>query len=184
MKQLFIPFLLVLSFSVSGQVMQMSDETSDVSFETKRNLGKLEGTVRGINGTAFLDTNNLAASYINLSVSTKTLLHNDRFTGPDFTAEDCFNVKKFPYISLRSASITKLKGENQYQFNGGLIVKTHTAKVSFPFTAVPNIGGYDFLFEFPLVKKDLKIDCGFRKKMMFKVRAYGKKKFDASQANG
>lgn len=181
MKKLIIPFLLFISLSGSAQVLQMSDETTDITFETKRNLGKLEGTVRGINGTAFIDSNNLGASYLNLSLSTKTLLHNDRYTGPDFTDADCFEVKRFPYITLRSTSITKLKGENQYLFTGGLIVKTHTGKVSFPFTAVPNVGGYDFNFAFPLVKKDFKMDCGFHKRMIFKVRAYGKKKWEQGQ---
>ncbi len=43
-------------------------------------------------------------------------------------------------------------------------------------TITPNVGGYDFLFSFPIEKKKYKIKCRFRKEMTIKVKAYGKRK--------
>ena len=176
MRCVFFLILLLTSLSTLAQEMVFTDETTDVTFTTKRHIGTLDGLVRGVSGTASLDTNNLSAAYINISFATSTLLHNDRYTGPDFTSSDCFDVKKYPAMTLKSTSIAKLKGINKYQLTGGLIVKNHTGKVSFPFTAVPNIGGYDFVFDLPLIKKEFKMKCGFRKKIIFHVRGYGKRK--------
>lgn len=175
MKGLLIAFATLLQVSAYSQPLVFTDETTDVTFETRHLLGDLQGVVRSVTGSANIDTGNLAASYLNLALYSSTFQHDDIFVGPDFTKAACFDVKKNPTIDLRSGSITKLKGLNQFQFKGALIVKGKSREITFPFTAVPNVGGYDFSFEFPLARKPYQLHCGFCKKMMFTVKAYGKR---------
>ncbi len=171
----FIFLFAFLPFLSQAQVMKMDDETTDVTFKTRHLLGLLEGTVTGVNGTAVLDTNQMNQSYLRFALSPATFIHNENYVGPNLFKESCFDVKRNPEINLVSSSITKLKGVNNYQFKGALIVKGKSRDISFSFTAVPNIGGFDYVFQFPINKKMYELKCAFGKEILIKVRAYGKR---------
>jgi polyisoprenoid-binding protein YceI len=175
MKKLVFLFLLLSTLIANAQTMVMNDTTTDVTFETRHLLGKLEGTLRGVSGTIFFDSVNLINSTIKLSFQTSTFVHNDQYLGPDLWKPACFDIKKYPTIDLRSTSITNTTLPNQYEFKGTLTVKDVAKNISFPFTAVPNVGGFDFDFSFPLNKNDFKLDCAFKNKMTIKVKGYGKR---------
>lgn len=175
MKIFLFAAILFASVNVKAQTMQMTDETTDITFVTRHNVGQLEGSFKGVKGTASLDSNNLSASFLKLAFATSTAIHNDNLTGPDLSKVSCFNPSQYPLIELSSTAITKLPGVNQYQFTGTLKVKGITKNITFPFTATPNVGGYDFLFTFPLVKKAFKLHCSIKKQFKITVRGYGKK---------
>lgn len=183
MKTFFIAFkrcffICLMTFaccaSAHSQVMYMSDETTDVTFETKHMGATLEGTIKGVKGTALLDTNNMATAYLRFSLAPATFIHNENYVGPNLMKESCFDSKKNPDIELVSSSIIKLKGIGNYQFNGALIVKGKSRDISFCMKATPSIGGYDFLFHFPIVKKNYGLQCSFSKQLCLTVRAYAK----------
>lgn len=169
--------ILLAALSISqAQTLIINEETSDVTFETRHLLGNLQGTIKGVYGTAFIDSTNLASSFLNLSFVTSTILHDDMYVGPNLYKEECLDIKRNPTIDLRSGSISKIKGKNQYQFKGALIVKGKSRELTFPFYAIPNIGGYDFAFRFPMAKKPYELHCSFCKKINITVKAYGKRK--------
>lgn len=174
MKILLFATILFLSIAATGQTMEMTDETTDVTFAT-RHFGELIGTFKGVKGTASLDTNNLSAAFLKLAFATSTALHNDNLTGPNLAKAGCFNPSQFPQIELSSTSVTKLPAANRYQFTGTLTVKGITKDITFPFTATPNIGGYDFNFTFPIVKKAFKLHCAVSRQFKITVKGYGKK---------
>lgn len=175
MRSIFFAMILFASVNSKGQTMMMNDETTDIRFVTHHVAGQLEGTFKGVKGSAVLDTNNLPASYLKLAFATTTLEQNDNLAGPNLVRRSCFDPSQYPQIELSSTSITKLAGNNRYQFSGNLEVKGITRPITFPFTAKPNVGGYDYSFTFPLLKKAFHLHCAVRKKFMITVRAYGKK---------
>ena len=171
--------LLIFIFcSVVGitQPLLMTDETTDLNFETRHLIGKLEGTARGINGTLILDSLNPSTSSFRFSFATSTFLHNDFYLGPDLTRPDCFDVNRNPTVDLVSSSITKLSAPNQYLFKGALIIKGISRDITFPITATPNIGGYDIRFQFQFLKRNYQLQCAFHKRMTVKVKGYAKRK--------
>lgn len=166
---------LLLCFSADAQLLKMDDETTDVTFETTYLLSRLEGTIKGVKGTAELDTTKMENAFLRFSFSPATIIHNENYLGPDLNKECCFAAKNNPEVSLVSSSVSRLKGVNKYQFKGALIIKGKSRDITFPFTAFPNIGGYDFHFQFPIYKKTFDLSCAFHKKLIVKVRAYGKR---------
>ena len=164
-----------LHFIGKAQAMKMNDESTDVTFEAKHLAGWLEGTIKGVIGTAELDTNKMENAYLRFSISPATFIHNENYLGPNLFKENCFDTKKNPEINLVSSSITRLKGVNKYQFRGALIIKGKSRDITFQFSAVPNVGGYDYEFQFSIIKKTYELKCAFSKKLLIKVRAYAKR---------
>ncbi len=174
MKYILIGLLISSTSFVSGQTMRLTDQTTKVYFDTRHLLGRLEGTFKGVTGAALLDTADLSTAYLNFSFAAGTVIQNDYQLGPNLLRKGCLDVAAFPEISLQSSVITRLD-TGKYQFQGLLTVKGITKPITFPFTAKPNWGGYDFAFRFPIRKKDFNLHCSVRKKFMITVAGYGKK---------
>lgn len=167
--------LLLVAVDVHAQTLIITDQTSDVTFLTKHLAGRLEGSFKGVQGTAQFDTADLTKAYLKLSFATSTLVTNDAMLGPDFTRVRCFDPRHFPLIEVWSDSIIKL-GVNKYALKGSLKVKGVTRSIAFPFVAKQNAGGYDFDFTFSFIKKRFGVHCGATTGRRFKifVRAYAK----------
>lgn len=146
---------------------------TDITF-TARRAGQLTGSFKGVSGTARLDTNDLSGSFLKLAFATSTVMHNDHLTGPNLVKVGCFNSALYPLIELSSTAITKLPAANRFDFRGTLTVKGISKEIAFPFTAIPNIGGYDYNFSFAIFKKAFRLHCGVRRKFKIAVRGYGK----------
>jgi len=175
MKNIFLTILLFAAVAVNGQTMVMNDETTDITFTTGHLFGKLEGTFKGAKGSVSLDSNNLAGSSLQFSFASSTLLQNDYLVGPNLLRASCFNAGQFPAIELTSTSVTKLPAAKQYQFKGTLTVKGISKEIAFPFTATPNVGGYDLNFTFPIRKKHYNLTCPTTRQFKISVRGYAKK---------
>jgi len=174
MKILLLVFGLIVSSATSAQVLRMNDETSEVKFVTKHLAGRLEGSFKGVQGSAQFNPNDLAHAYFKLLFAVATVQTNDPVVGPNLIQEDCFWPAKFPTIELFSSGIKKLSEPNQYLFNGSLKVKGATRFIAFPMTITPNAGGYDFKFAFAFRKKDFNVKCGTAKDFKIIVSTYGK----------
>ena len=159
----------------SAQKLQFNDETTTVSFSTPHVIMQLKGTFTGVDGSGLLDPANLNRSFLKLSFASSTALHNDHFIGPDLTKKDCLDPANYPTIQLTSDIIEKLPSENEYLFKGSLTVKNITQTVTFSFTAVPNIGGYDYNFSFPIPRRTYDLNCRCGEKFNITVKGYGKK---------
>jgi polyisoprenoid-binding protein YceI len=176
MKKLLIAFVVLISLKAQSQTLLMTDETSEVGFVTKHLAGRLEGTIRGVQGMSSFNPNDLAKSYFKIAFATTTIISNDNLAGPNLIKAECFDPGKYPSIELSSSSLTKLEGANEYQFKGTLKVKGITKEISFPFTATPNAGGYDFNFAFAFARKAFGLQCGATgKSFKILVKTYGKR---------
>jgi polyisoprenoid-binding protein YceI len=176
MKKLLTLLIIFASLKVHAQTLLMTDQTSEVGFVTKHLAGKLEGSIRGVQGTSSFNPNDLAKSYFKISFATTTITTNDNLLGPNLIKAECFDPGKYPSIELSSTSLSKLEGANEYEFKGTLKVKGITKEITFPFIATPNAGGYDFNFAFAFAKKTFGLQCGATSKnIKIVVRTYGKK---------
>jgi polyisoprenoid-binding protein YceI len=167
--------LLFISVSLNAQNLVLNDETTEVKFTTTHGLARLQGSFKGVQGTAGFNSQQLQNSFIRLSFQTGTVTTTDNFMGPSLIKSECFDVANHPTIELASTSITA-KGKNQYQFRGTIKIKGVSRQVVFPFTAEANVGGYDFNFSFPVKRKHFNLNCNFMSKdLSFSVKAYAKK---------
>jgi polyisoprenoid-binding protein YceI len=176
MKITLFALLVFCVTSPGAQKLVMNDETTTVGFVTKFLGGRLEGTFKGVDGSADFNPTQLNNSYLKLVFSTATATTSDNTAGPNFIQPECLYPAKYPFIELFSTSITKGGGVNDYNFNGQLKIKGTTKNIAIPFTAVPNVGGYDFNFGFGFKRKDFGLKCtGLGKEFKVTVRSYAKK---------
>ncbi len=155
--------------------MLFNDETTSITFSTPNVIMSLKGTFTGVKGVGQLVPTNLSQSYLHFTFGANTAIANDPFIGPDLTKESCFNSQKYPTIELKSDHIEKLPANNKYLFTGFLTVKNITQQISFSFTAIPNVGGYDYDFSFPIPRKAYELKCHCGQKFQITVKGYGKK---------
>lgn len=155
--------------------MVLTDQTTEVNFESRYLLGHLDGPAKGVQGSLDFDTSNLSNASLVFSFSPATMVSNENYLTPDLRKKDCFGESR---IEIKSTSIIKLKGENQYQFKGHLYIKQKWDDISFPFTAVPVVGGYDLKFQYVIREKKFKLKCAFHKRMTIFVKAYAKRKVE------
>lgn len=176
MKIALLAFCLFISINSFSQNLVLNDETTTVTFVTKFLIGRLEGTFKGVDGLSNFDTANLANANFKMSFNVKTATTNDNTAGPDLIKKSCFNANQFPLIELMSDSITKGAYNNEYKFSGSLKIKGITQKISFPFKAVDNIGGFDFNLKFSFTRRRYGLKCvGLGRKIRVYVRGYGKR---------
>ncbi|MDB5192596.1 MAG: hypothetical protein JWQ96_2159 [Segetibacter sp.] len=175
MRKMMIAFLLLTAFGLQAQTLSFTDETTDVKFQTKHLAGQLEGTFRGVKGSAQFDPADLAGSSLKLAFDVTTATTNDHTLGPNLFKEECFYTAKFPTIEFSSSRLTQL-ANNKYLFEGTIQLKGVSKYLSFPFAAKPNAGGYDFNFSFTVLRKAFDLNCGaMAKDFKIIVRGYGKK---------
>ena len=175
MKRLFLACFVFSVVSAVAQPMMFDDETTTVTFSTPHVIMLLKGTFTGVQGASQLNPSDLSKSFLKLTFGANTAIGNDPFIGPDLTKEACLDSRNYPTIQLQSEHIEKLTEENKYLFTGSLTVKNITEKVSFTFTAIPNVGGYDYDFSFPIPRKTYELNCRCGQKFQITVRGYGKK---------
>jgi polyisoprenoid-binding protein YceI len=174
MRSIILSLFTLVTIATQAQALRMTDETSEVKFVTKHLAGKLEGTFKGVQGSAQFNPADLAHSYFKFVFAVATIQSNDPVVGPNFIQQGCFYPAKYPNIELFSSSITKLSGDNQYLFNGSLKIKGVSRFISFPMMVTANAGGYDFRFAFAFRKKDFNVKCGTSKDFKILVNTYGK----------
>jgi polyisoprenoid-binding protein YceI len=176
MKRVIFLLLSFVAIQTNAQKLVLNDETTKVNFVTKYLAGRLEGTFRGVDGSADFNPAQLNTSYLKMVFSVATATTSDNTLGPNLIQPDCFHPAKYPFIELFSTKITKGNGINDYNFNGQLKIKGVTKAVIIPFTATPNVGGYDFNFSFGFARKAFGVKCtGLGKDIKVSVRGYGKR---------
>ncbi len=177
MKKLIVVGFTLMCHPGYSQILVMNDETTDIIFRSNYKGAKLDGTFRGVEGSAKFDPSQLPSSFLKLSFSVASVTANENQFAPDLIQPDCFYPNKYPLIELFSASILKLpENASGYQFNGYLKIKGKSRKLTFPFTAIANAGGYDFNFSFGFLRKAFGINCdAIGKDFKIGVRTFAKR---------
>lgn len=156
-----IIFLMLSPFSVVlAQHLIPVDQSSNIQFKVVNHLifrSTVTGTFKGLKGTITFDPKNLAASSFDVSVEVKTISTGIGKRNSDLQNDKYFNEQKHPRIIIKSQSITKGSGNDEYVLTASLTMKGVTKTISFPFTAIPQKGGYQFKGHFQLNRMDYNV---------------------------
>ncbi|MBC7849426.1 MAG: YceI family protein [Chitinophagaceae bacterium] len=151
---LILPFL--FSF-ITAQVWKLSDTDSTVKFKIK-NLGvQVTGSFTGLTGKVNFDSTNPGASHFEASVNVSTINTGIDLRDEHLRSDDYFDAKNHPRIRFVSSRIAAGKKSNSYTMWGNLTVRETTREISFPFSVESKDGGYRFIGEFKINRRDYKV---------------------------
>ena len=156
MNRLFIALCsMLLWVASSAQVLKPVDDESSVKFKI-RNFGfnTVTGSFKGIRGTIRFSPENPGASGMDVTVDAQTVNTGINLRDNHLRKSEYFDVKKHPVIRFVSTKITPSTKAGTLFITGRLTIKNVTREISFPFTAVPQGGGYLFSGEFKINRID------------------------------
>lgn len=146
---------MMMWISSSAQVYRPVEEQSTVKFKIKNfGFNNVTGSFKGIQGTIKFIPENLGASTFEVTVDAKTVNTGINLRDNHLRKEEYFDVKKYPAIRFVSVRITPSSKTGTLFMFGRLTIKNVTREVSFPFTALPQDGGYLFSGEVKINRID------------------------------
>lgn len=141
MKNLVLALTFV-SFVFTGNLTQAQDwkpTTAAVTFKIKHALGAYaDGKFGGLAATVNFDSNNPGNSSISATVKTSTFDTDNSIRDKELKSTEYFDVAQYPTITMRSTSISKGSGANDYIGTFDLTIKNKTKRVKVPFTFTEN----------------------------------------------
>jgi polyisoprenoid-binding protein YceI len=147
-------FLSLLKISLA-QKYEPIDNGSKVHFVIK-NLGfNTGGNFNGLEGRIEFDPEVIKNSHFDITVKSATIDTDNSLRDKNLRSK-YFQVEKFPVIRMVSTKIENTNKSNQgyYYFNGNLIIKGVSQKITFPFNAQKTEEGWVFTAEFEINRLD------------------------------
>jgi polyisoprenoid-binding protein YceI len=130
--------LTFVSFAFISQFANAQDwkpSTASVTFKIKHALGAYaDGKFGGLAATVVFDKDNLSNSSVSATVKTATFDTDNGIRDKELKSEEYFDVSKYPKITMKSTSISKGSGANEYIGMFDLTIKNKTKSVKVPFT--------------------------------------------------
>jgi len=128
-------------------------DTAQIRF-TIRNAGlNVHGHFEGLEGNIQFDPDNLQNSTINAKIPVKTVHTGITARDRHLRQSDYFDVKKYPYITMKSLSFEPVDAQ---QFKGvfNLKIKNVVKKITLPFTFIKEGKSAKFVGEFEINRRD------------------------------
>jgi polyisoprenoid-binding protein YceI len=146
---------LICWLSPGAQVLKPVDGQSSVKFKIKNfGFNTVSGSFKGVQGTIKFMPENLASSSMDVTVDAKSVNTGINARDNHLRKAEYFDVKKYPVIRFVSTRISPSSKSGTLFMFGKLTIKNVTREISFPFTAVPQEGGYLFTGEFKINRID------------------------------
>jgi|AntRauTorckE5430_2_1112549.scaffolds.fasta_scaffold32008_2 polyisoprenoid-binding protein YceI len=144
--------LTFVSFAFMSQFANAQDwkpSTASVTFRIKHALGAYaDGKFSGLAATVNFDPDNLNGSLISATIKTETFDTDNGIRDRELKSDEYFDVVKYPKITMKSTSITKGSGPNEYLGTFDLTIKNKTKNVKVPFTFTKSSNEGTFKGEF------------------------------------
>ena len=141
-----------------SQLYKPVDDQSSVKFKIKNfGFNNVTGSFKGIQGSVQFNPENLATSSMDVTVDAKSVNTGINLRDNHLRKPEYFDVKKYPVIRFVSSKITPSSKAGTLFIFGKLTIKNVTREISFPFTAVPQEGGYLFSGEFKINRIDFEV---------------------------
>ena len=164
-------FSLLLPLKVRAEMeTYMIDKVhSMANFKIRHLFSKVSGTFSDLNGTIWLDRNNLQASRVDATINVYSIDTNHEKRDNHLRSKDFFHVDKYPIMRFASTKV-EVTGENEGVMSGELTMHGVTRPVKMPFKILgfgPDPwGGYRGGFEVATVLKrsEYGIDYGLNQK--------------------
>jgi len=141
--------------SSMSQIYRPVDDQSAVKFKIKSfGFNNVSGSFKGLQGTIQFNPENLTTSSMDVTVDAGSVNTGINLRDNHLRKAEYFDVKKYPAIRFVSSKITPSSKAGTLFIFGKLTIKNVTREISFPFTAVPQEGGYLFDGEFKINRID------------------------------
>ncbi len=152
----FLICVLFISLNASAQNYSPVDSASKVHFVIKNFGINTGGDLTGIKGTISFSPDKLSAANFNVSVAASTVDTDNSMRDKSLVSDEYFNVEKYPLLTITSSKVEKTNktAGGFYYFTGNLTIKGVTKKISFPFQAKEENGGYLFTGNFKINRTD------------------------------
>lgn len=155
-------YLLALIITVSNstgwaQDYSPVDKSSAIKFSIKNFGLTVGGSFTGLQGTIHFNPAGLPLSTFTVSVDAKTVNTGMAARDNHLRKEEYFNVQQYPLLSFVSKQITAGDKPGTYLLTGTFTIKGVSKQISLPFTAAPLNGGWLFMGECKLNRKDFKV---------------------------
>jgi polyisoprenoid-binding protein YceI len=148
--------LLFAAGELPAQMKPVGDKSS-VDFAI-RNFGiRVTGSFKGVEGNiqfdpAHPDQANFDIGLDANSVNTDNSMRDDHLRG-----ESYLDIKHYPKIRFVSTRVLPSNKNGVWFLNGKLTIKGHSREISFPFSAMPVMGGYLFKGAFKIMRKEFEV---------------------------
>ncbi len=87
---------------------------AEVNFETRHMaVSTVRGSLSGVTGTVVWDEKNLAKSSVTATIDATTVTTNNEGRDKHLKSPDFFDVEKFPTLTFKSTSVTRVNGKLQ-----------------------------------------------------------------------
>ena len=149
--------LFCINASYSQKILTPTDEGSKVHFVIKNFGIKIGGDLTGLKGTIKFDPNNLTGWAFDITVDPATINTDNSSRDGHLRKSDYFDVKKYPTIHIVSTKIAATNKPGIYLLNADLTIKGITKPISFTFKVNRLSGGYLFIGEFPMNRRDFDV---------------------------
>ncbi len=158
MEKLFITFLfLALVPPVPAQQFVPAAGLSQIKF-TIKNFGlNVNGNFSRLKGRVVFDPLAITDASFILSMDAASVNTGNGSRDGHLRRKDYLDVAKYPEMSFRSVSIFTTKTANLHYVDGIISIKNVSRKVSFPFTSKAIDGGYLFVGNFALNRRDFNV---------------------------
>ncbi len=120
--------------SVAQQFLPV-DAGSTVKFSIKNFGINTSGTLNGLKGSIYFQTENPATAKFRVTVNSNSIDTDNKTRDRHLRGEDYFHSDKFPLIIFESTAIEKANTPDGYIIKGKLTIKNISKNISIPFTA-------------------------------------------------
>jgi polyisoprenoid-binding protein YceI len=148
-RRIFTAALSALLFTGVSAFAQSSTWTIDTNHAQTdfkiRHMGvsTVRGSIAGITGTVVWDEKDLSKSSVNATIDTNTVTTNNSYRDKDLKSANFFDVEKFPTLTFKSTSVTRVG--DKLQVTGDLtltgVTKSVTLDVDGPTAPQKGMGG-------------------------------------------
>lgn len=148
-RRFFSTLLSALLLTGAGAFAQSTTWTIDTNHaETSfriRHMGvsTVRGAISGVTGTIVWDQNDLSKSSVNATIDATTVSTNNGMRDKDLKSANFFNVEKYPTITFKSTSVSRVDGKLQVAGDLTLagVTKPVTLDVDGPTAPQKGMGG-------------------------------------------
>ena len=153
--------MLLFTFSSNillAQNLVPIDNESSVAFGIKNFGSTVNGKFTGVKGKIVFNPQQLNASSINVTIDAATINTSNGTRDKHLKKDGYFDVAKYPTIQFIATKI--VASGSSYIAEGILTIKGISKNISLPFTATAYKGGYNFIGEISLNRRDFKVGSG------------------------
>jgi polyisoprenoid-binding protein YceI len=132
---MFSTLILISADKIKAQEINWTTTSKIITFTIKNAKLPVQGNFEGLMAKVIFDPNNLKTANFSATILVSTIKTGIDMRDKHLKRAEYFNVEKFPEITLKSNTISFIKG-NDYNAKCTLIVKGITKEVDLPFTFV------------------------------------------------